>query len=291
MPRSARLRFREVVTQRLAARGFIEGRNLTIEDLTVEGVRLDPGFGKRLVAAKLDAIFALTPSVTGSVVAATRSVPIVFAWVPDPVQLNIVKDYARPGGNATGVSFPYSDIAVKRLELLRELLPAAKRVVVTGFLPIPATELAVTKLQKAASRLGFELIEQDITYVWGPRYMHEIKDRAQAVLMTNVFSWSGQVQYALSNLVQPALKERIPVIYAETEMVEVGGLISYGINLVDDVARGADMLAKILEGTRPADVPIDQASRFEVAVNLRTAKALGLTVPQSILLRAERVIE
>jgi putative ABC transport system substrate-binding protein len=294
MPKADCLPYRASLTQRLAMHGFDEGKNLSIEDLNSVNsfsiYRAYPALLEKLTATKLDAIFALTSGAVESAISVARSVPIVFAWVPDPVRLGIVNDYARPGGNVTGVSFPFSDIAVKRLELLRELLPAAKRILVTTSPAFPYDVLAVTRLHKAASRLGFDLVEQDIGYL-GAGYVHGLKDQVQAVLVTAVFSWTGAVHFATGNLVQPALKEGLPVIFAETEMVEAGGLISYGIDLSDDVRRGADMLAKVLEGTKPADLAVDQASRFELAVNLKTAKALGLSIPQSILLRADRVIE
>ena len=182
-------------------------------------------------------------------------------------------------------------MAIKRLDLLRELLPAVKRVALTGPMYLPELEAATGRLREASQRLGFEPKVVDTGASTQVSAIEDaIKEGAQALLLLHNYSALGQ-HITGEQVVRLTIEARIPAIFAESEMVDAGGLMSYGTNLLEDVRRAVDMLAKVLRGAKPAELPIDQASRFELVVNLKTARAIGIRVPPSILLRADRVIE
>jgi putative ABC transport system substrate-binding protein len=280
-----------VLRDRLARHGFIEGRNLRIDAQFVRyGTRPNIEAARELLALKPDAIFACSTLVTQEVQAASATVPIVFAWVSDPVVSRIVKDYAKPGGNATGVTNRFFEITAKRLDLIRELLPAAKRVAVMTGVFDAVLEAAMVFAERAARQLGLELIRVATKGDWSKGIQTSLSARANTILVVTPFAIFGLRSWA-EEVIRQSVTRRIPAVYAETETVEMGGLISYATNLSDDLRRGADLLARVLRGERPADLPVDQASRFELAVNLKTARAIGLAMPQSLVLRADRVIE
>ena len=280
--------YRAALRDRLATHGFVEGRNLTIDARGAAGqFHEDREVARELLAAKPDAIFTCSTRVTEAAQAATKSVPIIFAWVADPVASGLVKSYARPGGNVTGVTNRFGELLLKRLELVRELIPGAKRVaLVTG---VAGTfEVTATASREAAAQLGVELLEIAVLGNWGGAIDRAKKSGADAILPVATFGdqpVSGEVVVQLTNQL------RIPTLFADAEMTERGGLMSLGTNLVEDMRRGADLLARVLKGAKPADIPVDQAARFELVVNLKTAKALGITIPQSVSLRTDRVIE
>jgi putative ABC transport system substrate-binding protein len=188
----------------------------------------------------------------------------------------------------TGVSIRFFELAAKRLELVRELLPSAKRVAVASGVFDSVLEAAMVFVQRASEQLGLELVR-----VEGP-LAHAIrastKTGAHAVSLMAPFAVLGQLSTA-AEVVRHSIEQRIPAIFPDVESVELGGLMSYATNLSDDLRRGADLLARVLRGERPGDLPIDQSSRFELAVNLKTARAMSLAIPQSLLVRADRVIE
>ena len=286
---SATLRYRVALGERLATHGFVEGRNLKIDARGAVGLfHEDRDIAREFVAAKSDAIFTCFSNVTRAAQAATKSVPIVFAWVADPVASGIVKSYAKPGGNITGVTDRFGELLVKRLELIRELLPTAKRIAVVGWVHGPLFEVLAPPLRTAAAQLGFELLEIPGGGDWVGPIDRTVKAGAEALLPFTSFADQSVVG---ERVVQYSNRHRIPTIFADVETVERGGLISYGTNLVDDVRRGADLLARVLKGAKPADLPVDQAARFELVVNLKAAREIGLTIPPAILLRADRVIE
>lgn len=284
--------YRSALRDRLATHGFVEDHNLKIDARGAAGMfHEDRNVVREMVAAKPDAIFTCKVGPTEAAQAATKSVPIVFVWVDDPVATGLVKSYARPGGNVTGVTNRFGELLVKRLELARELMPRAKRVaVVGGTLAIQGKEFEAIApaLRKAAAQLGVELLEIPARGIWDDVIARAKKAGAEVLLPFAVFS---DQLVAGEQVVQLANHLRIPTIFADAEMAERGGLISYGTSLVDDVRRGADQLARVLKGAKPAELPVDQAARFELVVNVKTAKALGITIPQSVLLRADRVIE
>lgn len=282
--------YRTALRERLAGHGYVEGKNLHIDARGAAGqFHEDREVVREMVAAKADAIFTLSVRPTAAAIAATKAVSIVFAQVGDPVIAGIVKSYAKPGGNVTGVSNRFQELTVKRLELARELLPKARRAAVFGNFSQEVTAAMLPALRKAASQLAFDLIESSSAgRGFEGAFNEAIKSGAEVMVPLHTFTDSpvtGEV------VVQHVNRQRMPTVFADAETVDRGGLISWGTNLVDDVHRGADMLARVLKGAKPADLPVDQSARFEMVLNLKTAKAIGLTIPQTVLLRADRVIE
>jgi len=280
--------YRAALVERLAKHGFVEHHNLRIEART-GGAGDERARVRELVALQPDALMTCLTRGTLAAKEATSSIPIVFAWVADPVAAGFVQSYSRPGGNISGVTSRYGELLIKRLELAHELLPQARRIAVISDSPGAYPPFA-PRLQQAAAQLGVELIERDIFFDWEAGVEQVKAAGADALVPFQLFVATG-MRVSGQAVVSASLKFRIPVIFADVEMVEAGGLMSYGTNLVDDVRRAADILARVLKGANPATIPVDQASRFELVLNLKTAKALGVTMPQSILQRADRVIE
>jgi putative ABC transport system substrate-binding protein len=277
-----------VIRERMAARGFAEGRNLEID---VRYARTNPDAAQELLAKKPDAILAATDDAVQAAQAATKSTPIVFVWVADPVLSGFVKTYGRPGGNTTGIANRYYELTAKRLELLHELLPNARRVAITGRLHDPVGKTAQRSAQDAAKRLKLELfVPPEGIDDWVSTVDRLREAGAQAVCIAANYAMIGD-RFRAENAVRALAQARMPAVFSETETVELGGLMSYGTSLHDELRRAADLVAKILRGDKPSGMPVEQAARFEISVNLKTARALGLKVPQSILLRADRVIE
>jgi putative ABC transport system substrate-binding protein len=278
-----------VLKERLAMHGFVEGRNLRIDArAATEQFHEDRETVRELLAAKPDALYTCLSRVTQAAQAATKTVPIVFVWVPDPIESGIVKDYARPGGNVTGVTTRSAELLVKHLELVRELVPEVKRVAVHGVMRRQEPSL-FSPLRKAAAELGITLLESPATRLMGAADLNKlISDGAEAILSLDLYALQP---VTATEVIRLTAEKRIPVIYADAAGAENGGLISYGTSLIEDMRRGADMLARVLRGAKPAELPVDQAARFELVVNLKTARALGVKVPQSVLVRADRVID
>jgi len=277
--------FREALRERLASQGFVEGRNLRTSWRGGIGSRHeDREAARALVAERPDAILAFSSQMTQAVQWATKTVPIVFANVGDPIADGIVKSYARPGGNVTGVSSRNRQLLAKRFELLRELLPDAKRIAyVRPPFSDPATTASEALARDIAARLGFELIVSDGVSQLG--YLEA--QRPEAMVVYFVLG----TRLTTENLIAIAARLRIPSVFADAESVTLGGLAAYGIDPIANTRLAADLLARVLKGANPTDIPVDQAARFELVVNMKTAKAIGLTIPRSILLRADRVIE
>jgi putative ABC transport system substrate-binding protein len=285
--------YHEALEKRLAVHGFIDGKNLVLDAplLPTAGFDYMRQDLPKMLKQTPDALLTFTQRITDSALAEAPHVPLVFVWVDDPVKAGLVKDYSRPGGKATGVTNRFAEVAGKRLELLRELGPKIRRVAMAGPLYQPEAEAALTAIRPVAQRLAFEVIEVPASAgQLTLEIQHAIRAGAEAVLPLYVFSMFGYRNVG-EEVVRLCIAHRVPAIFSEFEMVEAGALVSYGTNLVEDVRRGADMLAKILRGTKPGDIPIDQASQFELAVNFRTARQLKIGVPPSVLARASRVIE
>ncbi len=280
--------YRSALSERLATHGFTLGENLRIEyRFSRGGYSFGEDPASELLALKPDAVLTLLNQATQAAQTATRTVPIIFVWVADPVATGLVQSYGHPGGNITGATNRFFELAAKRLDLARELLPNLKRVAVP-YVVSPNYERV--ELRKIAKQLGIGLTEFHLVAPQNGIVEYAVSDGADVIIPFVQFTALGYTAHG-EQLVRAALEHRMPVIFAGREMVELGGLMSYGTNLVDDVRRGADMLARVLKGEKPANLPVDQAARFELAVNLKTAKAIGITIPQSILLRADRVIE
>jgi ABC-type uncharacterized transport system substrate-binding protein len=289
-------RYLSALSERLAALGFVRGRNLQI-DVSPTGSITGIGEQDALYAVRKllerhpDALFTCLTLGTRAAQEATQTVPIVFTWVPDPVAAGLVQSYAHPGGNITGVSNHVVELLIKRFELARELVPGIKRVAVAGWgtLGGASYEIYVRPLRSAAARAGIELLEV-VERPWVELIDQAANQGAGAFIPVTVFAAEGN-RFTGELVIEKARAHRLPVIFAGAEMVEAGGLISYGTNIVDDLRRGASLLAQVLGGAKPADIPVDQTARFELAVNLSAAKAIGLKIPQSIMLRADHVFE
>jgi putative tryptophan/tyrosine transport system substrate-binding protein len=275
--------------QRLRELGRIEGRTIAIEYRWAEGrserfAEIAPEF----VRLKVDVILT---SGTPAIVAAkqvTSVIPIVFAIAADPIGTGLVASLARPGGNITGLSIQSTDLAAKRIELLREVVPHLRRLSVMASVGNPASALEVGEVQAAATTLGLEVDTHDIRRAEDIASAFEaLRGRADALYVA-----TGPL--VLTNRLRintMALGARLPTIYSGREYVESAGLMSYGPNRPDLFRRAADMVDKILRGAKPADIPVEQPTKFDLVINLTTAKALGLTIPESFLLRADEVIE
>jgi ABC-type uncharacterized transport system substrate-binding protein len=270
--------------------GYIEGQNVVIEARWAEGHydRL-PVLAAELVHRPAAVIVASSLPSVFAAKAATSTIPIVFISAGDPVQLGIVASLNRPGGNITGVNFFAVEVASKRLELLIEVVPT---VTVIGLLTNPnnpRTDVEIGQLQAAARTVGKQILvvkasgERDFDVAFETL----VQERASAVLIPTeplFFGWREQ-------LVALAARHALPAMYDVREFTAAGGLLSYGFSLADTYHLVAGQVARILKGAKPADLPILRPTKFELVVNLRTAKTLGLTIPESFLLRADEVIE
>jgi len=283
--------FFDALRKRLADHGFVDGENLTLEPKPVSYSRSAArDQTTALIQSKADAIFALTTIATLGAQDATPSVPIIFSWVADPVASGIVRDYAMPGGNVTGVTNRYFELVVKRLELVRELVPDAKRAVVLAGYADSTVQTAMRLARPAVERLGLDVDQHAAGIDWTGAIARAAASGAQAVVVVTPFSQFGMSAQA-QETARAAIERRICVVYADSDTVVKGGLASYATNPLEDIRRGADYLARVLRGEAPGNLAVDQASRFEMVVNQKSAQAIGLQLPRSILARADRVIE
>jgi putative ABC transport system substrate-binding protein len=277
--------------QSLAEAGYVDGRNVAIESHWAEGQydRL-PAMASELVRGQVAVIIATggtAPALAAK--AATTAIPLVFSVTDDPVELGLVASLARPGGNATGVTFLLAVLGAKQLGLLRELVPAAKRI---GLLVNPnnTTSMAQTSdVVAAASSLGatIDVVRASDSREIETTFALLVRDRAEALLVgTDPFLYSRRVQLATL-----AARHAIPAIYPVRENVEVGGLMSYGTSLSEVYRQVGAYTVRILKGAKPADLPVVRSTKFELVINLPTARALGLAVPPTLLARADEVIE
>jgi putative ABC transport system substrate-binding protein len=279
----------EALRQGLRELGYVDGENISIEYQFAEGKPdLLPALAAELVRRKVSVIVTEGTTATRYAKEATTTVPIVMAQDPDPVGTGFVETLARPGGNITGLSNFRSELAGKRLELLKETVPRLTRVVVLGTPTTPGTAQSLKATEVAADRLRVNLqyLEVRGPNDIGPAVLGA-RGRADAVLVL-------ASPVALSNrtlLVDLAAQSRLPTIYYTTEFVTDGGLMSYGVSTTDLFRRAATYVDKILKGAKPADLPVEQPTKFEFVINLKTAKALGLTIPPSVLARADDVIQ
>ena len=268
---------------------YVEGRNLIVRRAFADG-KADRmrGLVADLVQAKVDAIVTTSTLETLAAKRATSTIPIVMTVVPDPVEQGLVASLARPGGNITGLTSVVPGISQKYVELLREAVPLASRFAVVGAPNSPFPEIR-RELQAAARHFGITVsfIEIKDPDDFDPALARAKKDGAGGIIAAlGAFTYAHRVK-----LVQLALKHRLPGIYWARDYVEAGGLMSYGASFDDVGRRAAYFVDRILKGAKPADLPVEQPTKFELVINLRTAKALGLTIPQTLLVRADQVIE
>jgi putative ABC transport system substrate-binding protein len=275
--------------QRLRQRGWIEGRDVAIEYRWAEGrAERFTEIAAEFVRLKVDVIVTYATPPVLAAKQATSTIPIVFATAADPVGMGLVASLARPGGNVTGLSNQTSDLAAKRVELLRELIPHLSRLAILTNMGNPAAVLEMREAHAAASALGLVVHvaeirrAEDISPAFEP-----LKGRTDALYVPP----DALVNTHRIRINTLALAARLPTMHGFREYVESGGLMSYGPNLPDSFRRTADYVDKILRGAKPGDLPVEQPTQFDLVFNVTTAKALGLDVPAQLLARADEVIE
>jgi len=270
--------------------GYVEGKNIVIEYRYAEGkLHRLPAPAAELVRLKVDLIVSAGPAVTRAAKQATATIPIVMAFDEDPVGSGFAASLARPGGNITGLATFGPEISGKQLELKKEIVPKLSRVGVFGDVIRPGTAQALKEINVAADGFGVQLQYLEVR---GPKDIETAfraagKERAEAVLVQRsavLFSQRRQ-------LADLAAKSRLPAIYGSLEYVEDGGLMSYGVSIPDLFRRAATYVDKILKGAKPADLPVEQPTKFELVINLKAAKQIGLTIPPNVLARADKVIK
>ena len=286
---SAQAKWTTAFVQRLHELGWFEGQTVAIEYRWVEGrFERSPAIIAEFVRLKVDVIVThATPNVLAAK-QVTSVIPIVFPSAGDPVGNGLVTSLARPGGNVTGLSVQSSDLAQKAVQLLRELLPNLGRLAILYHIGNPVTALQTDAVKSAAGRFGLDVAIVEVRHAEGiAPAIEALKDRAEALIVPSEPLYN-------TNRIQInawALRAQLPTIYFDRVYVETGGLMSYGPNWPSLWRRAAEVVDKILRGAKPADIPVEQPRTFELVINLKTAKALGLEVPPTLLARADEVIE
>jgi len=280
----------EAFRQGLRELGYIEGKNIIIELRSAEG-KLDrlPTLAAELVRLKVEVIVTAGATNTRAAKEATNTIPIVMAQDPDPVGNGFVASLARPGGNITGLSNLGLELSGKRLELLKEVVPRLSRVAVFGTSTFPGNAQALRETELAAGAFGVKLQYLDVldpqdietAFQWAS------KGRAEAVLGLGGAVLNSQ----RTRVVELAAKSRLPAIYPQSDFMDAGGLMSYGTSFADLSRRAATYVDKILKGRKPAELPVEQPAKFELIINLKAGKQIGLTIPPNVLMRADRVIK
>jgi putative tryptophan/tyrosine transport system substrate-binding protein len=279
----------EAFRQGLRELGYVEGKNIVIEWRSAEEKpdRL-PALAAELVRLKVEIIVTTGSTPTRAAREATSTIPIVMTNEANPVADGIVASLARPGGNITGLSTLAPELSDKRLEILREVVPKLSRVAVLGTSTVPGLAQMIREIELAAKAIGVKLQNVDVldSKDIETGFRAASKGRAQALLTLGggiLFSQRGQIA-------ELAVKNRLPAIYHQSQYVEAGGLMFYGVNVLDLDRRAATYVDKILKGAKPADLPVEQPIKFEFVINLKAAKRIGLTIPPNVLVRADRVI-
>jgi putative tryptophan/tyrosine transport system substrate-binding protein len=277
------------LAQGLRDLGYVEGKNIVIERRSADG-KLDrlAALAEELVRLKVDVIVTAGLGTTGPAHAATSTIPIVMTQDQDPVSNGFVASLARPGGNITGLSTLAPELSGKRLEILKEVLPKLSRVAVLGTQTSPSTAQALKETELAAAAFAVNLHYLDVrtSKDVGTAFRAAAKGRADAVLVLGGPVLASQ----RSQFADLAVNSRLPAIYWRSDIVEDGGLMSYGVNLPDLNRRAATYVHKILTGAKPGDLPVERPNKFELVINLKAAKQIGLTIPPNLLARADKVI-
>jgi putative ABC transport system substrate-binding protein len=288
-PSSDAARF-EAFLRGLRALGYIDGQNMIIESRYAEGklARL-PDLAGELARARVDVIVAGGSTAIGAMKNATKVIPIVMAHGSDPVALGYVASLARPGGNITGLTHMAPELGSKRLELLKEMIAGLSRVAVLTDPGTGGHGPQIRELELAAPVLGLQLRAVEV------RAPNELETAFSAMTAGRAGAFISLQQPTLdrlrSRIVDLAAKNRLPAVYPNSQYVETGGLISYAADIVAMFRRAATYVDKILKGTKPADLPVEQPTKFELVINLKAAKQIGLTIPPNVLARADKVIK
>jgi putative ABC transport system substrate-binding protein len=281
----------EVFRQALHGLGYVEGQNLVLVFRTAEGhIERLPALAAELVRLPVDVLF--TSWGTAAALAAkqvTTTVPIVMGAVGDPVAAGLVASLAQPGGNVTGLSSLTLDLEGKRLELLKDLLPTLARVAVLWDPTNPYSALALDQTQQTAQHLGVQIypVRVHAAEDFASAFATLARERPDALI---VHGYIVLVQHR-TRIVDFVAQHRLPTIYSLRNFVEAGGLMAYGVHLPEVYRRAAAHVDKVLKGTKPAEIPVEQPTKFELIINLKTARELGLTIPPSLLLQADEVIK
>ena len=273
----------------MRALGWIEGQTIAYDRAYANDRLQDlPRLAVELVARKPELVYA--PPLIAAVAArqATRGIPIVFAAGSDPVRAGLVASLPHPGGNATGLVNNIDSLAPKRAQLLREILPAARRLGFLGNPTDPDTALARDALASAATAIGLTTVAGEAS---NPAEFDQAVARLLAQGVDAILTQSGITSNLRDRLIERATRARVPVVGQQRNLAEAGALFSYGSLIPDQIRRSARVVDKVLKGVKPADIAVEQATKFELVINLKSAKALGIAVPQALLLRADEVIQ
>jgi putative ABC transport system substrate-binding protein len=276
--------------QGLGELGWVEGQNLVVLKRVWSGrTEQFPAIIAALIQLKVDVIVSSSTPAVRAAKEATRTTPIVMAGLIDPVGAGLIPSLAQPGGNITGLTNIFTELTAKRLELLKEAAPRVTRVAVLWNPTQPGQAIAWQQTQQAAQTLGLVLFSAEVRRPedFAPAFTAIVVERAEALLVLP----DPLTTFHRQQTADFAVKQRLPSMYAASYWVEAGGLLSYGTSFAALWRRAAVYVDKILKGAKPADLPIEQPTKFELVINLKTAKALGLTIPPSLLQRADQVIE
>jgi putative ABC transport system substrate-binding protein len=284
---------REAFLQGLRDLGYVEGQNITIEYRMADGnIERLPELAAELVHLNVDLIVAVATPAGRAAQQATKTIPIVVNAMGDPVQDGLVASLARPGGNITGTSFLGPELVPKRLALLKELVPRVSRVAVLrqpGAFSESTMRDMLKETTEAADTLGIQL---QFLEVRRPDELDRVFSTIAKARAEALFTFPSTMLFAEQRrIVELAAMHRLPAVFNAREFVQLGGLAAYGANLNDLFRRIAVYVDKILKGARPSDLPVEQPTKFELTINIKTAKSLGITVPQTLLARADEVIE
>jgi putative tryptophan/tyrosine transport system substrate-binding protein len=280
---------REAFRQGLRDLGYIEGQNIVVEHRYAEGVAEFPNLAKELVRLKVDVIVASSTPAALAANKATQTIPIVFTSVGDPVGTGVVASLARPGGNVTGLSNLTPELAGKQMEVLKEAFPKISHVAVLWETANAGNAVSLREMKVAAEALQVTL--EPVEFRSPDDFEHAFsaikREHASALIVLR----SPVIRTHRTQIVDLATKSRLPAMYPDRELVDAGGLMSYGPNPFDASRGAARYVDKILKGAKPADLPVEQAMKVEFVINLKTAKQIGLTIPPEVLARANRLIK
>jgi len=287
-PNTPALNYTETFRQGLRDHGYVEGQNIVIEHRVSRTPKDNPALLADLLGRKIDILVTWTTPALVAAKKATSTIPIVGVS-GDPIQTGLVASLARPGGNITGLAILTDELELKNLQLLKEAFPGVTRVAILSNPDNPVWTHALKRLQEAAPALGVKLQPLAVRDSGDLKMAFDaaIRERADALLVVREASFTA-IRHQIADF---AARRRLPAIYGGLVYVEAGALMSYGASSLDNLRRLGGYVDKILKGATPGDLPIEQPTKFELVINMKTAKALGLTIPQTLLLRADQIIE